>query len=216
LSNSLQPVLSVGDPVFVDCIDGFGGPARIVETQPSPTNRYKVRMDDGNPAAPFWAHDFEVKPLADQPEYDSRRDTLAHIDRVRELLDSVRGNLWQRGARHDDSKLVDPEKAIFDEYTPKLKGTTYGSDEYKSYLAAMKPALDHHYGANAHHPEHHADGVAGMSLLDLIEMFADWKAATERHADGDLGRSIEVNKGRFGIGDQLAAILANTKREMGW
>ena len=31
---------------------------------------------------------------------------------------------------------------------------TYGSDEYKACLTEMKPALDHHYAANRHHPEH--------------------------------------------------------------
>ncbi|GAA2159282.1 hypothetical protein [Glycomyces lechevalierae] len=49
-----------------------------------------------------------------------------------------------------------------------------------------------------------------------IEMLADWKAATERHADGDLARSLEIQKDRFGISDQLAQILENTAREMGW
>ncbi len=57
---------------------------------------------------------------------------------------------------HDRSKTESPEVECFDEYTPKLKGATYGSDEYKQWLAEMKPALDHHYAANRHHPEHRA------------------------------------------------------------
>jgi hypothetical protein len=55
-----------------------------------------------------------------------------------------------------------------------------------------------------------------MSLLDLIEMFADWKAATLRHADGDLSESLKINKERFGLSDQLAQIMQNTMKEMGW
>jgi hypothetical protein len=148
--------------------------------------------------------------------YDSTEDTKAHIARVRQLLAVIRENLHVRASVHDESKLAEPEKSAFDEYTPKLKGTTYGSDEYKTFLAALKPALDHHYAANSHHPEHHARGIRGMSLLDLVEMFADWKAATERHADGSLAKSIEINAHRFDYGDTLQDIFENTRKELGW
>lgn len=146
--------------------------------------------------------------------YDSRPDTSAHIDRVRELLSQVRSNLAIRASCHDASKLQDPEKPIFDKYTPLLRDTTYGSDEYRTYLGEMKVALDHHYGANTHHPEHYAAGISGMSLLDAIEMLCDWKAATERHADGDLAKSIEMNQERFGYSDDIRAWLTNTAREL--
>ena len=80
----------------------------------------------------------------------------------------------------------------------------------------MGEALKHHYAANSHHPEHYENGIDGMTLIDVLEMLCDWKAATERHADGDIMRSLEVNRERFGISDQLANILANTVREWGW
>lgn len=148
--------------------------------------------------------------------YDSRADTERHIEQVRVLLRAVTADLERRALAHDRSKLEDPEKAIFDEYTPMLAGTTYGSPEYKRFLAEMKPALDHHYSQNAHHPEFWPHGVNDMSLLDLIEMLADWKAATMRHNDGDLAESLRINKRRFGISDQLASILENTAKELGW
>jgi hypothetical protein len=44
----------------------------------------------------------------------------------------------------------------------------------------MKPAIQHHYKANSHHPEFYDNGVEGMSLFDVLEMLLDWKAATER------------------------------------
>ena len=47
--------------------------------------------------------------------------------------------------------------------------------------------------------------------LDVVEMFCDWKAATERHADGNLERSIEINRERFKMSDQLVAIFQNTR-----
>jgi hypothetical protein len=85
--------------------------------------------------------------------------------------------LSKRAVNHDKSKLESPEKEIFEEYTPKLKGTTYGSEEYKEFLKEMKPALDHHYANNRHHPEHFKNGVNDMNLFDLLEMAADWLAA---------------------------------------
>jgi hypothetical protein len=148
--------------------------------------------------------------------YDSRPDTEAHIQRVRELLGAVRTALGLRSQAHDETKLREPELSLFNEWTPKLKELTYGSDEYKAALAALKPALDHHYAAWSHHPEHFENGVNGMSLLDVIEMLADHKAAGERHADGDIWKSMEINRKRFGYSDQLYEILCNTVREMGW
>lgn len=148
--------------------------------------------------------------------YDSHEDTTKHIERVRELVELCRENLNCRKSIHDLSKLHAPEKPIFDEMTPKLKDSTYGSEEYKSFLVQMKPALDHHYAKNPHHPEHYANGIDGMSLLDLLEMLCDWKAASERHADGNMLRSLVVNKERFSVGPQLQSILVNTARELGF
>ncbi|HEY2086261.1 MAG TPA: DUF5662 family protein [Mycobacterium sp.] len=147
---------------------------------------------------------------------DSTVDTLRHSRRVDELLLQMVASVHDRITKHDASKLEDPEKAIFDEYGPKLKTSTYGSDEYKGFLAEMRVALDHHYANNRHHPEHFEDGVAGMTLVDLVEMLADWKAASERHADGDLAVSLRIQRERFGLSDQLASILENTARAAGW
>jgi len=149
-------------------------------------------------------------------EYDSRADTLAHTRRVGQLLNEAAIELLKRANKHDDTKLESPEKELFDEYTPKLKETTYGSDEYKEHLKGLKVALDHHYENNSHHPEHYDEGVNGFDLFDLVEMFFDWKAATERHADGDIMKSIEINKGRFNLDPQVVQILTNTAKRLGY
>jgi hypothetical protein len=148
--------------------------------------------------------------------YDSTADTKAHIDRVAALLTDAAENLRERSFVHDASKLMSPEKEAFDILTPRLKGLTYGSDEYRACLREMKPAIEHHYAHNSHHPEHFENGIDGMSLFDVVEMLLDWKAASERHADGDIWKSIEHNKGRFGLSDQVYSMLLNTAREMGW
>lgn len=195
--------------------------------------------------------------------YDSRPDTYAHIQMVQGLLGRVIRLLTRRSEAHDRSKLVSPEVEAFDEFTGRLRGLTYGSDEYRACLAAMKPALDHHYSQNSHHPEHYRwrcgvcdrrcrdaewevapqgpndsglrycpdccrhgmiyeawlkaetdKGLRGMTLLDLVEMLCDWKAATMRHADGDIRRSIEINQGRFGYSDELMQVFLNTLDEI--
>lgn len=153
--------------------------------------------------------------MTEQP-YDSRFDTLAHSRRVGELVGQVIKELVDRSTQHDLSKTEGIEREAFDRMTPKLAGLTYGTDEYKSSLRELGPALQHHYAANRHHPEHHKLGVADMTLIDVIEMLADWKAAGERHNDGDLERSIEINEQRFGMDYHLTCLLLNTARELGW
>jgi len=148
--------------------------------------------------------------------YDSAPDTQLHIKTVRGFIDQFIYRLGERGSRHDASKLESPEKELFDEYTPKLRDMTYGSDEYKACLGQMGVALKHHYAVNSHHPEFHENGVSGMDLLDVFEMLADWRAATSRHADGDIVKSLEINRKRFGLSDQLFEILMNTIDRMGW
>jgi hypothetical protein len=147
---------------------------------------------------------------------DSTLATLQHSRRVDELLLEIVTDIQARITKHDLSKMQQPELPIFDEYSPKLKETTYGSQEYKTYLAEMQVALDHHYASNRHHPEHFENGVDGMTLVDVIEMLCDWKAATERHDDGDLQRSFALNQDRFGLTHQLVSILRNTAAEKGW
>ncbi len=71
-------------------------------------------------------------------KYDSKADTLLHIKRVAQLLTEASSELIRRANVHDASKLESPEKELFDEFTPKLKDCSYGSDEYKEFLNGLK------------------------------------------------------------------------------
>lgn len=161
--------------------------------------------------------------------YDSRPDTLEHIRKVRYYIGIVRVKLQQRGIAHDQSKLSGMEKEAFDIITPKLAELEYGSEGYRTALRETKPAILEHYSKNSHHPEHFPNGINGMSLLDLIEMLCDWKAASERmkpKVEAEAGEragetngmlhSLDHNVERFKIDPQLASILHNTIIEMGW
>lgn len=143
--------------------------------------------------------------------YDSTKDTEKHIAKVSKYIDKCIDEMAERSVLHDHDKIDDAtEKKLFDEYTPKLADCTYGSDEYKEFLKGLKPALDRHYKNNRHHPEHFKNGIKGMNLIDILELICDWKASSERHEDGDVYKSIELNQDRFKYSDDLKSILKNT------
>ena len=130
------------------------------------------------------------------------RVLLNIIEIINKLNPPDKWKLYWRGWKHDKSKLGWYEakhyaKVIFD-----LRGSTYGTEEYKKMLEDIQPAVKHHYKKNSHHPEHYKNGMQDMSELDKLELIADWCAATKRHANGDVFRSIEINQSRFGYNDE--------------
>lgn len=143
-------------------------------------------------------------------KFETMVQTYEHKQNVSKFISFILHDLIIRSIYHDNSKLESPEVDIFTEYTPKLANSTYGSDEYHQFLKEMKPALDNHYANNPHHPEHYDNGIKDMDLVDLIEMICDWKAATLRHNDGDIYKSIELNQKRFEYSDELKQIFKNT------
>lgn len=137
-------------------------------------------------------------------------ETWQHINKVQHFLNLFIKELIDRGNSHDKSKLESPEVEYFTEFTDKLAATDYGSKEFNDTKAQMQPALDHHYANNRHHPEHFKNGISDMNLIDLIEMFCDWKASSLRHNTGNLLKSIEINAKRFNMSEQLTHIFENT------
>ena len=112
--------------------------------------------------------------------------TLRHIETVRNFLNLCIKELLVRQEKHDQSKLESPEIEYYEKITEKLRGVTYNSPEYKKFLEEIKPALEHHYRENRHHPEHFKNGILDMNLIDLIEMLCDWKSSSLRHNDGNI------------------------------
>lgn len=149
-------------------------------------------------------------------EQATNYQTMRHIERVRNLLGLCVVELLRRGELHDQSKLAPPEVALFTEMTDKLAKSTYGSPEYEAFRKQLGPALDHHYANNRHHPEHYKNGVDDMSLFDVLEMLMDWKASSERHNNGNIRKSIEINGNRFGLSPQLIRMMDNTVDYLGW
>jgi hypothetical protein len=140
--------------------------------------------------------------------------TIEHINLVRKYIRFFTDKLTDRGEKHDASKLTEDELPYFAEHTDKLNEIEYGSEEYKAELEALKPALEHHYASNTHHPEHFQNGIEDMTLWDIVEMFCDWKASTKRQRAGNILKSIDINAERFDIEPQLKQILINTAKMM--
>lgn len=162
-----------------------------------------------------WLAEQEIDKSTEEKEMsiaECQVETQKHIERVRQIIRFMTDKLTLRGVNHDKVKLESPEVEVFAEHTPQLANLQYGSPEYQEHLAAMKPALEHHYANSRHHPEHFANGINDMNLIDIMEMLCDWKAASERQKNGNLLKSIEQNAQRFGYCDQVKQIFINTAR----
>lgn len=121
-------------------------------------------------------------------------------------------SLVKRALVHDLSKYLPSEASGFIKVIDKLENSTYGSNEYRESLRSIKPSIDKHYNRNSHHPEYHkgyTNGINGMNLKDVVEMWCDWQAAVRRHKDGKLESSIDNNKKRFEMSEQLTQIFYN-------
>lgn len=149
--------------------------------------------------------------------------TLRHIARVRELLGMFAIEMIRRGDVHDASKFDPIEQGPLDEMQRLIDAegqAPYGTPEYKRRTALLGPMLEHHYANNSHHPEAYppghpdGEGMAGMDLFDLIEMWCDWKAASERGGESAMNLSYSIEK--YQIDPMLESIMRNTAKRLGW
>lgn len=141
-------------------------------------------------------------------------ETFKHVKKVQEYMNLFIKDLISRSENHDNTKFEEPERSGFAKHTAELSKIEYGSEEYKNNLEKLKPTIEQHYSKNRHHPEHWPNGIKDMSILDLVEMLADWCAATERNLHGNIRKSIEINAEKYKMSPQLRQIFENTVREL--
>ena len=139
----------------------------------------------------------------------SRFKTMRHMETVRNLLQEFTKNLLDRGVAHDQSKLREPEDKYREKYMLKLRRMKYGSSEYNRFIKKIGFIVQHHHKVNSHHPEFYKEGIRGMTLMDVMEMLCDWKAATLRE-DNNIFTSIDMAQKKYLFTDELKAILINT------
>lgn len=137
-----------------------------------------------------------------------------HINLVRRYIRMAITELLLRAEQHDASKFEPLEEEMYATYIPRLSQLQYGSPEYLACVQEMGPGLNHHYHNNRHHPEFFPNGVRDMNLLDVMEMFIDWMAASKRGPGGGIQQSIDVGQKRFGLSDELTSILRHTAKAL--
>lgn len=199
--------LTVGLPVYIDHEAFVGAGPGTLDAWAAALTRFKV-----------------VEPQTPKDSAPDRSDLTAevatrkHMQRVSALLVETATMLLYRANRHDLSKLEPVEAKPLAEMQRVIDQegqAPYGSDEYKRRTKMLGPMLTHHYAHNSHHPEHYGDrGVDGMTLHDVVEMFLDWKAASERGEESAM--NITAACERYKIEPQLRAILENTADQLGF
>jgi hypothetical protein len=149
-------------------------------------------------------------------EMEVLTDIIQHISEVQENMELFSSALQRRGTAHDRSKLGAFEFDAFVSTREAFKKANYGSPEYQACVDAIKPAVDHHYANNRHHTGYHPRGINDMTLVDIIEMICDWKAAARRSPDKTFTETLDYAFQKYGINGQLQLILRNTFTAMGW
>lgn len=115
--------------------------------------------------------------------------------------------LIHRALIHDNSKYRFSEAIPMSKIAKYLINTLYGSKAYKDLTNRNYEAIKIHYKRNRHHPEYHDNDYKKMSLIDLIEMFVDWKAASKRYKNGNFDKSVEISKEKFKMSDEIIEFL---------
>ena len=137
--------------------------------------------------------------------------TMLHIQEVQKVMKYLTDELTHLASRHDRSKLEDPEELkAYGAIATAMVGVTFGSPGYKRIIEDNREAVTQHKANNSHHPEAYG-GVDKMSLLDLLEMLADWKAASKRNGSEDtfLSSCEELFK-KYKVTGQLRDVLRAT------
>ena len=143
-------------------------------------------------------------------EQNYNTEVMIHRTDVFEQIQIVRDEIEHRQATHDLSKTSEEEFSTYARVIPKVKGLPFGSVEAREKIKELGPALQHHYENNRHHPEHFEKGIAGMHLIDIIEMVCDWVAVSGAKGTDVREGMKNVLFPKHGIEEPLATILLNT------
>lgn len=138
-----------------------------------------------------------------------------HIANVQLRMEKLSLELEKRSMEHDKSKLEEPEHSswlFMDRNSSKPK---YGTKEYVEKMKKYQSVFQAHYKdpRNRHHPEHWANGVYDMNLIDILEMLCDWVSYKENLSYAEASKIISENCKRFGFDEQLESLLRNTLSE---
>lgn len=158
----------------------------------------------------------EWKDINAGNEFDTLMEMLRHTKEVFARLEAIASDLRRRGILHDLTKFDELEFTTFCSTREKFKKADYGSEEYAECTRLAKPAVDHHYKNNRHHTGYHEKGILGMNLLDILEMVADWKAASKRSPNLTFKDSLPKAFEKYKIPEAIQEVILNTIDYLGW
>lgn len=117
--------------------------------------------------------------------------------------------LMDRGEKHDNSKLQEPEFSYWckmDE-EPRYR---YGTKEYKDKIERYRPLFEIHWKANRHHPEYFNYHFDDVDLIDLIEMLCDWLSYRDKLSYTEASDLVHQQCQRYGFSEEKEFLLLNT------
>lgn len=131
---------------------------------------------------------------------------------VQSLVRRISYRLMSRADVHDLSKFSPDELGgmIAIDRIADEKGLN--SPEYMAALSG--PAIQLHHSRHSHHPEYHQNGIRSMSLLDLIEMVCDWKAANQLRGHPEWNESVNMMTERLNLPGEYLLLIQLIAREL--
>lgn len=135
-----------------------------------------------------------------------------HIRRVNRWLVHFSKAIFDRGQKHDASKLQSPEIEGWTQMDTEER-YPYGSPEYEEKKARYKWLFHEHYSKNRHHPEYfeiHQNKSLEMDLLDYIELLCDWLGYRDSINYTDASELIAQQCKRYGFSQEIYDLLLNT------
>lgn len=149
-------------------------------------------------------------------ELEMLADTIVHISEVQENLFQMRAILEARGIAHDRTKFLAIEFDAFVKARPRFKEADYGSPEYQECVNMIRPSIDHHHANNRHHIAFYKNGFSDMNLFDILEMLADWKAASRRNSGLSFVDSLPRAFERYSIPKNMQKHIMATLKSLKW
>jgi len=151
-----------------------------------------------------------------KPEFKVLTHVIAHRAHVAARLGQIIARLRERAELHDLTKIQPEEFDVFVETHEEFAKARFGTPEYAAVEEKGRKAVQHHYKHNPHHVKHHENGWEDMNLIDLLEMLADWKAASRRNPGKWWGERFSKALDRGHFPEPVRKLLRNTVLDLGW
>lgn len=135
-----------------------------------------------------------------------------HIMTVQSLVRRLAYQLMLRADTHDLSKFAPDEFGGMIEIDRIADEQGLNSPAYMEALSGG--AIQLHQSRHPHHPEYHSRGIEDMSLLDIVEMVCDWKAANQLRGHPAWGESVQMMADRLNLSSEYLFLINLIAKEL--